>query len=126
MLKLAMLSAAAIAAVAVGAPSALAQAEVGQVVVHGHLLRNGAEVRSVVVSFRDLDLNEPEGMDTLYGRVQQAAENVCSPHADVRDGADYDDYQRCRGRAIDRAMDEVQGPPPPPQYQGYRYDDPQR
>jgi UrcA family protein len=125
MLKFAVLSVAAIAAVGVAAPSALAQSTVGEVVVHGHMLRNGAEVRSVVVSYRDLDLSQPEGMDTLYGRVQQAAENVCAPHADARDGADFDDYQRCRGRAIDRAMDEVQGPPPPPQYQGYRDDDPQ-
>jgi len=37
----------------------------------------GDQVRSETVKFRDLNVNTPEGVQTLYGRIHAAAWHVC-------------------------------------------------
>ena len=42
----------------------------------------GEELRSQTVKFQDLDLNTPEGVQALYGRIHAAAWKVCSRTSD--------------------------------------------
>src|SRR5215469_8763869 len=65
-----------------------------EVLVQPPYLPPGAELRSEVVSYADLDLSTRAGARTLLGRIHGAAVRVCSPDptspGDLRDTADHD------------------------------------
>ena len=66
------------------------------------------DARSITVSFRDLNLSEPAGAKTLYGRIQTAAREVCG-----RTGADFIEvsaWRSCYRRAVDDAVRKVNNP----------------
>jgi UrcA family protein len=66
------------------------------------------EARSITVSFRDLNLSEPAGAKTLYGRIQTAAKQVCG-----RTGADFIEmstWRSCYRHAVDEAVRKVNNP----------------
>ncbi|MBT2134676.1 UrcA family protein [Croceibacterium sp. LX-88] len=53
-----------------------------------------AETRSIRVQYADLNLNSPEGMATLEGRIEAAAKQICGK-AEVRRVQDGVDHERC-------------------------------
>jgi UrcA family protein len=62
-----------------------------------------------VVSYGDLDLNQPEGIVTLYTRVQAAAIDVCAPVESV-DMSRRAHLEPCIADATSRAVKSVNVP----------------
>jgi UrcA family protein len=62
-----------------------------------------------VVSYGDLDLNQPQGIATLYTRVQAAAADVCAPLESV-DMARRAHLEPCIADATSRAVQSVNVP----------------
>ena len=71
---------------------------------------SSAGYRRTVVSFADLNLSRQPGLDTLYHRLQSAAEMVCSPRDGGRDASRGLDYRACYRSAMDRAVESVDNP----------------
>jgi UrcA family protein len=67
------------------------------------VLRQGAESRSVTVSYADLDMRRAAGANTLYTRLRTAAHSVCSPKPH-RGLEDRRDWNRCYSEALDEAV----------------------
>jgi UrcA family protein len=67
------------------------------------------EGNSAVVKFGDLNLQNPAGAETLYRRIQHAAEKVCG---DTRDIHVLNDIARreCVERAVAKAVNDVNKP----------------
>lgn len=61
------------------------------------------------VRFADLDLTNAEGAGALYGRISQAAKEVCAP-ADPSNLHQLAFSRRCVEVAIGRAVNEVNAP----------------
>jgi UrcA family protein len=62
-----------------------------------------------VVSYADLDLSQPQGIATLYTRVQAAAADVCAPLESV-DMARRAHLEPCIADATSRAVRSVNVP----------------
>jgi UrcA family protein len=62
------------------------------------------DVRRQVVSYADLDLTRPAGVQELYQRIQYAARDVCDTYDRLRPD------RRCIEQAIARAIAEVGAP----------------
>jgi UrcA family protein len=62
-----------------------------------------------VVSYRDLDLNQPQGIAILYTRVQSAAADVCAPLESV-DMSRRAHLEPCIAAATSRAVRSVNVP----------------
>jgi UrcA family protein len=62
---------------------------------------------SVVVSYADLDLAEPDGARTLYARLKSAARKVCGPVPSLREHRETADYQACHARALSKAINRI-------------------
>jgi UrcA family protein len=58
------------------------------------------------VSFKDLNLNSPEGAAALYGRIKRAANEVCGHGADF-DLSQIQARQTCINGAVSRAVAQV-------------------
>lgn len=69
----------------------------------------GREVKSITVSFADLDLGSAQGAQTLYDRLRSAARRVCGK-ADLRDIAGAERVKRCRSEALDAAVVKIDHP----------------
>ncbi len=67
----------------------------------------GRTDRSVTVTWADLNLGHPAGLDQLYLRLTQATKAVCSPRADIRDTAMHRDHKACLETAMDNAVSNV-------------------
>lgn len=67
----------------------------------------GRSERSVTVTWADLDLSRPAGLDQLYLRLTQATTTVCSPRADIRNTAMNRDRKACLDTAMDQAVSRV-------------------
>lgn len=65
-----------------------------------------ANVPSVTVSYRDLDLSRPADARVLYGRLVQAAVAVC-PAAPIYELARFEAYQRCIKTVLAAAVQRV-------------------
>ncbi len=63
-------------------------------------------VRSVVVGYRDLNLETPSGAAALYRRIKLAARAVC-PDTDSRKLDDKTAVWSCRRQAVERAVDSI-------------------
>lgn len=66
--------------------------------------RDGRVDRSIPVSWADLDLNRPAGLETLYLRLTRATTAVCSPREDIRNFAMNRDRDACLETAMDNAV----------------------
>lgn len=63
---------------------------------------------SVTVSFADLNLASPKGIDTLYARVSAAAHQVCAPGGvDIRDLQATAVERACVSNAIANAVRDL-------------------
>ena len=72
--------------------------------------RQGAESRSVIVRYADLNTAGVEGAKTLYARLRTAARSVCAP-APQRDLAAHRDWSMCYSDALEKAVaDSGSGP----------------
>ncbi|MDO8860675.1 UrcA family protein [Haliea sp. E1-2-M8] len=67
----------------------------------------GRSERSATVTWADLDLNRPAGLDQLYLRLAQATTTVCAPRADIRNAAMNRDRKACLETAMDNAVSRV-------------------
>ncbi len=67
----------------------------------------GRDDRSVTVSWGDLDLSRPAGLEQLYLRLSEATATVCSPREDIRNLALHRERKACLARAMDRAVSQV-------------------
>ena len=63
--------------------------------------------RSLTVSYKDLDLAVPAGVDALYGRLRTAAGSVCGPKADGRNLVARFYWKQCYDKALDGAVGKV-------------------
>jgi UrcA family protein len=61
------------------------------------------------VSFKDLNLNTPEGAAVLYGRIKTAANEVCG-HWNNFDLSQIHAVQTCVSAAVSRAVAQVNSP----------------
>jgi UrcA family protein len=64
---------------------------------------------SVVVSYGDLDLRDPKGIDSLYQRISSAAREVCG-EASVRELQAQAAVRACEHRAVAQAIARVGHP----------------
>ena len=68
--------------------------------------RRGYEQRSMTVFFGDLNLDRAAGVNTLYARLENAADRVCAPRSE-RNLALQRDREACYGEALDSAVDAI-------------------
>ena len=66
-----------------------------------------AEPVQVTVSFADVNLSNPPGIATLYGRLQGAAHEVCGSEPQAREFTTHSAWSRCVGAALDNAVAQV-------------------
>ncbi|HET6566233.1 MAG TPA: UrcA family protein [Xanthomonadales bacterium] len=64
-------------------------------------------VSSVVVSYADLDLNNPAGARTLYARLNQAAKKVCGHRPPPMELHALKLYQSCFDSTLNKAVKRV-------------------
>ena|ERR1700723_1972502 len=60
------------------------------------------EVRSERVKFQDLNVNTPEGVQALYGRIHGAAKRVCSESDPVMQAAENACARKAEGNAVEK------------------------
>ena len=68
-----------------------------------------SDIPSVTVKFADLDVSRPAGATKLYGRIQGAANLVCSAH-DRSNFTAQANFKACVKDAIGRAVAKVESP----------------
>src|SRR5262245_29379059 len=68
-----------------------------------HAADRVGDVPTKTVSFRDLDLSTSQGAQALYDRIETAAREVCR-------GTDFAEFDACRARATDDAVNHVGSP----------------
>jgi len=66
------------------------------------------DARSTTVSFRDLNLSDPDGAKTLYTRIQTAAKKVCGSTS--ADFIERTTWRSCYRHAVDDAVRKVNSP----------------
>jgi UrcA family protein len=71
--------------------------------------RSAESVATQRVSFKDLNLNSPEGAAVLYGRIKKAANEVCG-HWDNFDLSQLHALQTCIDGAVSRGVAQVNSP----------------
>jgi UrcA family protein len=109
MFKLAAISTATLALASALAAAAAVQSPRGGEVTVLDRPRADVEIKGKVVDYRRLNIETPEGVQTLLGGIRRAAEEVCSPAPD-RNLRDSRDYERCKSEAIDAALAQVNSP----------------
>ena len=62
----------------------------------------GEQVRSEKVKFQDLNVDTPEGVQALYGRIHAAAKRVCSESDPVLQSAESACARKAEGNAIEK------------------------
>ncbi len=65
-------------------------------------------VRHERVSYADLDLNTPAGVQTLQRRIRAAVKVVCGPTPELRELNEMRAEQACRYRALQQANAKVE------------------
>jgi UrcA family protein len=68
-----------------------------------------SDIPSVTVKFSDLDISRPAGATKLYGRIQGAANLVCSAY-DHSNFMAQANFKACVSDAIGRAVAKVESP----------------
>jgi UrcA family protein len=69
--------------------------------------RSHEALRSLTVSFADLNLTNRQGTVTLYTRIRNAARTVCGPAPDISFADGRADWSRCVNDAIADAVARV-------------------
>jgi UrcA family protein len=67
-------------------------------------------VRTVKVSYADLDITTGKGSAVLYGRIRRAASRVCAPLPAPREIRRYQQWKECQSSAISNAVATVNQP----------------
>jgi UrcA family protein len=67
------------------------------------------QVPAIVVSYADLDVSKPAGIETLYRRIDYAARQVCAPLAG-RDIRRTFLWRECRSEAMAAAVSTINRP----------------
>lgn len=67
-------------------------------------------VKSQTVSYADLDLSKPAGVQTLYQRIKAAARNVCGPVDQYTYASSHRAFRKCCETAIADAVAQVDRP----------------
>ena len=62
---------------------------------------------SKIVHFRDLDLNRPHDVATLYNRITVAADRVCGPRSLTGSNYKTADYESCYADAVAQAVAHI-------------------
>lgn len=111
MLKLAMISAVALAAAAaLPAASQPFAPGIPGIEVHGRMTGDYQVVQKPV-DISDIDVNTPDGARRLYWRINDAADLVCAPGPDgihnLRELAAYMEFHRCKKDSIRLALSYV-------------------
>ncbi|MBM0106810.1 UrcA family protein [Steroidobacter sp. S1-65] len=75
-----------------------------------HRIETVVAVPSVKVSYRDLDISKPWGLEVLYSRIQHAARGVCSLDQTPRELARAHVARTCYRAAIDNAVNQINRP----------------
>jgi UrcA family protein len=70
---------------------------------------DASDIPSVTVKFADLDISRPAGATKLYGRIQGAANVVCSAY-DHSGFTTQANFKACVSDAIGRAVAKVESP----------------
>ena len=65
-------------------------------------------VRRQNVSYADLDLNSPAGLQTLQRRIRAAVRVVCGPTPELRELNEMRAEQECRYKALQQATARVE------------------
>ena len=90
-----------------GSTFSLAAHSAGSVIVEADAIAND-DVPSMSVSYAGLDLNDPAGMHTLYGRLKVAARLVCGGDiSGVREVQRVFAHKACVDDALDSAVDSL-------------------
>jgi UrcA family protein len=63
------------------------------------------EAPSVTVRYYDLNLNSPQGVASLYGRIHAAALDVCGPQ--LLNRVLYSEWNECVAHAVANAVNDV-------------------
>jgi UrcA family protein len=92
-----------------GCGIALAAASFAALADNDSASRN-SESRSITVSYSDLNLSHPHGIEELYSRLNTAASRVCGPKADPRNIRKSRNHRQCVASAIDNAVAEIDSP----------------
>ncbi len=71
--------------------------------------RADESVATQVVSYKDLNLNSPEGVAVLYGRINRAANEVCGQWENF-DLSQLHAVQTCINGSVSRAVAQVNSP----------------
>jgi UrcA family protein len=66
--------------------------------------------QSVVVRYADLDLNRPQDVKVLYGRIQGAAGHACGEEYLTGSILPLPSWQQCVVRAVDEAVARLDRP----------------
>lgn len=73
----------------------------------GHALAQATREQSSIVSWEDLNLARPAGLNQLYLRLEQASRAVCAPRENSRNPPMRRDYEGCQARAMEAAVNDV-------------------
>lgn len=65
---------------------------------------------SVKVSYRDLDISKPWGLEVLYSRIQHAARGVCYLDQPPQELARAQAARTCYRAAVDNAVNQINRP----------------
>ena len=65
---------------------------------------------TITVKFRDLDLSKPDGVATLYQRIERSARLVCTDSSSPWDAGRVATMQRCYEAAIQDAVSNINQP----------------
>ena len=68
------------------------------------------KVKSLAVSYADLDLSKPAGAQTLYKRIKAAARHVCGPTDQYTFVTSASAFRQCFNKAVADAVGQVDRP----------------
>ena len=69
-----------------------------------------AETSTKIVHFADLNINNRQGVEVLYGRIQGAARDVCGPAESAGSRIPSSAWQACMANAVKTAVQRVDRP----------------
>ncbi len=67
------------------------------------------EIKVEVIEYQDLNLAQPDAVQILYRRIENAADRVCG-RVSPRELAAFEKYRECRGRAVTDAVKQIDIP----------------
>jgi UrcA family protein len=65
---------------------------------------------TIKVSYADLDINKPRGLEVLYSRIQRAARSVCDYDYSIKELARGRHAKACYETAMDDAVRQINRP----------------